>query len=141
GPVVWPRKRLPEELRTGAGTGCLHFARRPEMPAQPTVQPYAPESTPMALFGRKSKRPAAPSPASRGPVRVPATAGQSAPGQGAPGAAGGPSRIASLEPRIRELGEDMLTRARSHKSGILSAKFYSDKLMNWSMQDQNFKVQ
>jgi len=94
----------------------------------------------MALFGRRSKRPVAPSPASRGPVRVPAT-GQSAAQPGASAGAGGPARLAALEPRIREIGEDMLARARSHKSGLLSAKFYSDKLMNWSMQDQNFKVQ
>ncbi len=35
----------------------------------------------------------------------------------------------------------MLDRARKHKSGLLSARFYSDKLMEWSMQDQAFKVQ
>src|SRR6185369_349369 len=29
----------------------------------------------------------------------------------------------------------------SNRSGLLSAKFYSDKLMEWSMRDQNFKVQ
>jgi RHH-type proline utilization regulon transcriptional repressor/proline dehydrogenase/delta 1-pyrroline-5-carboxylate dehydrogenase len=35
----------------------------------------------------------------------------------------------------------MLRRARGHASGVLSAKFYSDKLMDWSMKDQAFKVQ
>ncbi|MBL8756971.1 MAG: proline dehydrogenase family protein [Phycisphaerae bacterium] len=35
----------------------------------------------------------------------------------------------------------MLDRARAHASGLLSAKFYSDALMDWSMKDQNFKVQ
>jgi RHH-type proline utilization regulon transcriptional repressor/proline dehydrogenase/delta 1-pyrroline-5-carboxylate dehydrogenase len=39
------------------------------------------------------------------------------------------------------LGVEMLDRARNHKSGLLSAKFYSDAMMEWSMKDQNFKVQ
>lgn len=45
------------------------------------------------------------------------------------------------EPRIRALGLDLLQRARGHKAGLLSARFYSDKLMDWSMRDQQFKVQ
>jgi RHH-type transcriptional regulator, proline utilization regulon repressor / proline dehydrogenase / delta 1-pyrroline-5-carboxylate dehydrogenase len=45
------------------------------------------------------------------------------------------------ETRIFDLGSDLLKRARGHKSGVLSAQFYSDALMNWSMKDQNFKVQ
>ena len=40
-----------------------------------------------------------------------------------------------------ELGSDMLRRARAHKTGLLSAKFYSDALMEWSMKDHEFKVQ
>ncbi len=56
-------------------------------------------------------------------------------------AGAGAAAIAALEPRIREIGSDMLGRARAHKAGVLSAQFYSDKLMNWSMKDQNFKVQ
>ncbi|MBX3365348.1 MAG: proline dehydrogenase family protein [Phycisphaeraceae bacterium] len=59
-------------------------------------------------------------------------------GQAAAPAASGD---ASAESRILALGSEMLDRARGHKAGILSAKFYSDKLMNWSMKDQNFKVQ
>ncbi|HYE62973.1 MAG TPA: proline dehydrogenase family protein [Phycisphaerales bacterium] len=47
----------------------------------------------------------------------------------------------SRESRIFELGSEMLRRARGHKSGVLSAKFYSDALMEWSMKDPNFKVQ
>ncbi|MDX9910901.1 MAG: proline dehydrogenase family protein [Phycisphaerales bacterium] len=45
------------------------------------------------------------------------------------------------EARIQSLGVEMLDRARKHKAGLLSAKFYSDKLMDWSMKDQQFKVQ
>ncbi len=45
------------------------------------------------------------------------------------------------EARILEIGAEMLTRARVHKTGVLSAKFYSDALMEWSMKDPNFKVQ
>jgi RHH-type transcriptional regulator, proline utilization regulon repressor / proline dehydrogenase / delta 1-pyrroline-5-carboxylate dehydrogenase len=45
------------------------------------------------------------------------------------------------EARIFELGADFLRRARGHKTGVLSAKFYSDALMEWSMKDPEFKVQ
>ncbi len=73
----------------------------------------------MPFFSRKSKptvrRPAPPVPP------------QSPPGPG--------------ESRIHELGAEMLRRALAHKSGLLSAKFYSDRLMDWSMKDQGFKVQ
>jgi RHH-type transcriptional regulator, proline utilization regulon repressor / proline dehydrogenase / delta 1-pyrroline-5-carboxylate dehydrogenase len=40
-----------------------------------------------------------------------------------------------------EIGSELLRRAREHKTGLLSAKFYSDALMEWSMKDPNFKVQ
>lgn len=56
-----------------------------------------------------------------------------------PGAASAPA--AGLEGRIDAIGREMLDRARGHKSGVLSAKFYSDMLMNWSMKDHGFKVQ
>ncbi len=72
----------------------------------------------MALFSRKSKPP--PPPQSR--VRLAFDAQRA-------------------ESRIMEIGSDMLTRARGHKAGPLSAKFLSDKLMNWSMRDHAFKVQ
>ena len=45
------------------------------------------------------------------------------------------------EARIKAVGRDMLDRARKHKAGLLSAKFYQDKLMDWSMKDHEFKVQ
>jgi RHH-type proline utilization regulon transcriptional repressor/proline dehydrogenase/delta 1-pyrroline-5-carboxylate dehydrogenase len=45
------------------------------------------------------------------------------------------------EARIFDLGADFLRRARTHKTGLLSAKFYSDALMEWSMKDPEFKVQ
>jgi len=47
----------------------------------------------------------------------------------------------SAETRIFEMGSEMLRRARAHKAGLLSSKFYSDALMEWSMKDHNFKVQ
>jgi RHH-type proline utilization regulon transcriptional repressor/proline dehydrogenase/delta 1-pyrroline-5-carboxylate dehydrogenase len=55
--------------------------------------------------------------------------------------AAAPPSSALGEPRILEIGTEMLTRARGHKTGVLSAKFYSDALMEWSMKDPNFKVQ
>ncbi|MFO0860771.1 MAG: proline dehydrogenase family protein [Phycisphaerales bacterium] len=57
----------------------------------------------------------------------------------APSGSGGDST--PREARIFDIGADMLRRARSHKTGILSAKFYSDALMEWSMKDPEFKVQ
>ncbi len=52
-----------------------------------------------------------------------------------------PSSAGGLEPRIFEIGSEILRHARSHKAGVLSAKFYSDKLMDWAMKDHEFKVQ
>ncbi|MEM1329504.1 MAG: proline dehydrogenase family protein [Planctomycetota bacterium] len=49
--------------------------------------------------------------------------------------------VGSHEARSLEIGRDLLGRARQHKAGLLSAKFYQDKLMDWSMKDQAFKVQ
>jgi RHH-type proline utilization regulon transcriptional repressor/proline dehydrogenase/delta 1-pyrroline-5-carboxylate dehydrogenase len=77
----------------------------------------------MPLFPRKSK--AVPA----GPVKIESAVF----GAGASSSAG--------EARTFELGRQILDRARSHKAGLLSARFYSDKLMEWSMRDQAFKVQ
>ena len=52
-----------------------------------------------------------------------------------------PSQDGSDEQRILSLGRDMLDRAAKHRAGLLSAKFYQDKLMDWSMKDHAFKVQ
>lgn len=79
----------------------------------------------MALFSKKQKA-GRPVPAPSTPSAAPASPAQ-------------PSE--AVEARIRELGEDMLRRAREGKAGIFSSRFYSDKLMNWSMKDHNFKVQ
>ena len=80
----------------------------------------------MGFFSRKPK----PAPT---PVVVPATSRVAA-------AAGTPADSA-FESRVFELGSEMLRLARAHKSGVLSAKFYSDALMEWSMKDHEFKVQ
>ncbi|MCI0629326.1 MAG: proline dehydrogenase family protein [Phycisphaerales bacterium] len=47
----------------------------------------------------------------------------------------------SLEPAVVRIGSEFLTQARRHKTGMLSAAFWSDKLMQWSMKDPAFKVQ
>ncbi|NBX25512.1 MAG: aldehyde dehydrogenase family protein [Planctomycetes bacterium] len=46
-----------------------------------------------------------------------------------------------LEALIQAKGLDLLQRARNHRGGMLSAAFWSDKLMEWSMKDEAFKVQ
>ena len=68
----------------------------------------------MAIFTRRSKAPTAVSPTPTGP---------------------------GLEANTQAIGRAMLERARGHKAGLFSARFYSDKLMDWSMKDQAFKVQ
>ncbi|HYE01813.1 MAG TPA: proline dehydrogenase family protein [Phycisphaerales bacterium] len=57
------------------------------------------------------------------------------------GAPPGGAGASDGEPLIREIGRDLLARARRHRAGLLSAKFYSDALMSWSMKDPAFKVQ
>lgn len=79
----------------------------------------------MALFSRKPK-----------PVPQKIVVAGSSPPTGGSGHA-----TSGHESRIAALGGEMLTRARAHKSGLLSAKFYSDALLEWSMKDPNFKVQ
>jgi RHH-type transcriptional regulator, proline utilization regulon repressor / proline dehydrogenase / delta 1-pyrroline-5-carboxylate dehydrogenase len=76
----------------------------------------------MPLFPRKSSRKPQPAP----PVII------------QPMSARGDNQT---EARILDIGRDLLQRARGHKSGVLSAKFYSDWLMEWSMKDPGFKVQ
>lgn len=45
------------------------------------------------------------------------------------------------EDRIRAIGAEFLDLARRNKAGFLSRQFWSDKLMDWSMKDHDFKVQ
>ena len=47
----------------------------------------------------------------------------------------------ALEAKTIEIGTQLLGLSREHTTGLLSAKFYSDWLMEWSMKDPNFKVQ
>jgi hypothetical protein len=46
-----------------------------------------------------------------------------------------------VERRIIEVGTEFLDLARGGKVGVLNAAFWSDKLMEWAMQDEAFKVQ
>ncbi|RMH28831.1 MAG: aldehyde dehydrogenase family protein, partial [Planctomycetota bacterium] len=52
-----------------------------------------------------------------------------------------PTAPSADEARVREIGADMLARARAGKAGVLSRQFWSDKLMDWAMKDREFKVQ
>ena len=87
----------------------------------------------MGLFNRKPK------PAGEAVV-VPSAPSKPEAGVVVGGGGGGGGGDA-CERRIFEIGSDYLARARGHKTGVLSAKFYSDALMEWSMKDPNFKVQ
>jgi len=99
----------------------------------------------MALFSRKNSDKNNPHASKPQTVVVPANAGSGGGGAIGPGAhasgSSGSALSSSRESRIFELGSEMLRRARGHKAGVLSAKFYSDALMEWSMKDPNFKVQ
>ena len=48
---------------------------------------------------------------------------------------------AATEQRILEIGSLLLDQARSKKQSWLSTAFWSDKLMDWAMQDDAFKIQ
>ena len=48
---------------------------------------------------------------------------------------------AATEQRILEIGSHLLDLARSKKQSWLSTAFWSDKLMDWAMQDEAFKIQ
>ncbi len=52
-----------------------------------------------------------------------------------------PVQNIAIDPDVYRLGLQLLELARAGKAGIFSSKFYSDKLMNWSMKDEAFKVQ
>ena len=85
----------------------------------------------MALFARKSKSSSAKAHATN-------TVAQAAPATRPPVVSdSSPQR----EENIMRIGAQMLEIAKGHKAGLLSAKFYQDKLMDWSMKDHNFKVQ
>ncbi len=47
----------------------------------------------------------------------------------------------SIDLAIDTLGRDLLARARAAQRGVLSGAFWSNKLMDWSMKDEAFKVQ
>ena len=48
---------------------------------------------------------------------------------------------AATEKRILEIGTRLLDSARSRKQSWLSTAFWSDKLMDWAMEDEDFKIQ
>ncbi len=83
----------------------------------------------MALFGRKSK-------SSSAKVAASSSVAAAAPATRPPVATiSSPER----EEHITQIGVTMLDIAKEHKAGLLSAKFYQDKLMDWSMKDHNFR--
>ena len=91
----------------------------------------------MGLFSKRSKSGAgAAAPPARG-VRPSAPA--AAPAAGASAAA--PGHDPALEQEIVRIGRGFLEKARGHRGSLLSAAFWSDKLMDWSMKDPAFKVQ
>ncbi|MFK7960980.1 MAG: proline dehydrogenase family protein [Phycisphaerales bacterium] len=48
---------------------------------------------------------------------------------------------AELEARIHAIGHEYLERSRKNRAGLLSGAFWQDKLMDWTMKDEAFKVQ
>ena len=82
----------------------------------------------MALFFRSKKTPTSPKPTP-------------APGSASDGGQAIAPHDPAMEARIQEIGSEFLRRSREDKSGLLSTAFWSDKLMDWAMQDEDFKVQ
>jgi len=72
-----------------------------------------------------------------------AFAGVTTNGQPGPAHARESARLpdSSIERDVQQIGRKFLDEARGRKSGFLSAAFWSDKLMEWSMKDEAFKVQ
>ncbi|HRP61969.1 MAG TPA: proline dehydrogenase family protein, partial [Phycisphaerales bacterium] len=52
-----------------------------------------------------------------------------------------PPLDAALEDAVQRIGREYLKLAHKNRSGMFSAAFWSDKLMDWSMKDEAFKVQ
>jgi RHH-type transcriptional regulator, proline utilization regulon repressor / proline dehydrogenase / delta 1-pyrroline-5-carboxylate dehydrogenase len=46
-----------------------------------------------------------------------------------------------IERRAMEIGRELLHSARDFSTGVFSAKFWNDQLMNWAMKDPDFKLQ
>jgi RHH-type transcriptional regulator, proline utilization regulon repressor / proline dehydrogenase / delta 1-pyrroline-5-carboxylate dehydrogenase len=46
-----------------------------------------------------------------------------------------------VERRAGEIGRELLRSARDYSTGVFSAKFWNDQLMNWAMKDPAFKLQ
>ena len=86
----------------------------------------------MAFFSRTKTPPAPSTPAP--PVSMPTEVAAD------PGRAITPPDPA-VERRILEIGAEYLELARGGKAGLLNAAFWSDKLIDWAMQDEAFKVQ
>ncbi len=95
----------------------------------------------MGLFSRKSKPTPTTPPTTPAPSVV--RGFDAAPGADAAHAAIATPAAASSphELRARQLATELLDKARNFKAGIFSKAFYSDKMMEWSMQDPGTKVQ
>ncbi|MCH8824596.1 MAG: proline dehydrogenase family protein [Planctomycetes bacterium] len=52
-----------------------------------------------------------------------------------------PAADPALEAEILKIGIELLEKSRKHRTGVLSTAFWSDKLMDWAMKDEQFKVQ
>ena len=48
---------------------------------------------------------------------------------------------AATEQRIQAIGSRILDYARNQKQSWFSTAFWSDKLMDWAMEDEDFKIQ
>ncbi|MHC4416185.1 MAG: proline dehydrogenase family protein [Planctomycetota bacterium] len=47
----------------------------------------------------------------------------------------------ALERRIQQIGATFLEETRRHRTGVLSTAFWSQRLIDWAMKDEAFKVQ
>jgi RHH-type proline utilization regulon transcriptional repressor/proline dehydrogenase/delta 1-pyrroline-5-carboxylate dehydrogenase len=92
----------------------------------------------MGLFSKSKPKPSAPAPSHAQPAQRPAATSTASSARDA----GRPIILdPALEAAILKKGTEFLERSRKNKSGLLSTAFWSDKLMDWSMKDEAFKVQ
>ncbi len=100
----------------------------------------------MAFFSRR-KSPPPQSPSAGAPAASHAPMNTSAVGVANSTTAVDPDLTANvhidsaLEASIHEIGKEFLHHARSKQGGIFSSQFWSDKLMDWAMKDEAFKIQ
>ncbi len=63
------------------------------------------------------------------------------PAEAGPVVVGSPAAELDTEGLARQIGGELLAHGREHRPGVLSSRFWSDRLLHWAMKEPAFKVQ